>query len=116
MPVGQLPNPSRASRVFATVACGFAVVGLIAPIPCFWDLYHAPVGTAVRPMGCVAGIFFAGLGTPFIVLPFAIVAIVERGSSRIAGLLALALSALPLPLYYFLLDWIMDAHSLTPKP
>ena len=110
------PTPSKASKVFAAVACAMAVIGLLLPIPCFWELYSIPAGTACRPMGCAARIFFAGLGTPFLVLPFAIVAIAERGSSRIAGLVALALSVLPFPLYYFLFDWIMDAHALIAKP
>lgn len=110
------PKPSGASKVFATVACAFAVIGLVLPIPCFVELFSIPAGTACRPMGCAISIFFAGLGTPFLVLPFAIVAISERGSSRMVGLLAMALSVLPFPIYFFLFDWIMDAHALVPKP
>lgn len=93
-----------------------AVAGLVLPIPGFWDLYSIPVGTECRPMGQAFSIFLFGLGTPAVVLPFAIVAMTERGTSRKLGLVAVALSVLPLPIFYFLFDWIMDAHALIPLP
>ncbi len=110
------PKPSKASKVFALVACVLALFGLVLPIPGFWELYNIPAGTACRPMLQAASILFVGLGTPAIVLPFAIVAACERGSSRMVGLLAIALSILPFPVYFFLFHWIMDAHALTAKP
>ena len=110
------PKPSRRSKAFAAMACALAVLGLVFPAPSFLELYSIPAGTACRPMGQVAGIFLAGLGTPLLVLPFAMVAISEHGASRVMGLLAMAISALPLPIYFFLFRWIMDAHGLIPLP
>ena len=116
MSVQERPKPSTASRVFSALACALAVLGLVWPIPAFWELYNLPAGTACRPMGETASIFLVGLGTPLLVLPFAIVAISERGSSRMLGLLAIALSVLPFPVYFLLLRWIIEAHALSLKP
>lgn len=104
-----------ASRVFPVLACALAVLGLAWPIPAFWELYNLPTGSPCRPMGQTASVFLAGLGTPLLVLPFAITAISQRGSSRMVGLLAIAFSALPFPIYFLLLRWILEAHALSIK-
>lgn len=116
MTVHEPPMPSPASKSFGTVACALAVAGLVLPLPGFWDLYNLPVGTECRPMGQAFSIFLFGLGTPSVVLPFAIIAMAQRGTSRKLGLVAVALSLLPLPTLYFLLGWIMEAHALIPLP
>lgn len=110
------PKPSRRSKALAAMACALAVLGLVFPAPGFLELYRIPAGTACRPMGQVASIFLAGLGTPLLVLPFAIMAISEHVASRVMGLLAMTISVLPLPLYSFLFRWIMDTHALVPQP
>ena len=116
MTANEPPKPSTASKVFGIVACALAVAGLVLPLPGFWELYNIPVGTECRPMGQAFSIFLFGLGTPSVVLPFAIVAMAERGTSRKLGLVAVALSLLPLPIFNFLFGWIMNAHALIPLP
>jgi len=101
---------------FAITALVFAVCGLLLPAVPLVELYEVPDGTAVRPMGLAAAIFFAGFGTPWVVAPFAWMAFIRRGLHRWLGLSAFILSLLPIPLYWLLFDWIMNAHHLTPKP
>lgn len=100
----------------AIVACALACVGILLPLPSFIGLYNVAPGSSIRPMGEAALIFLAGIGTPVVVLPFAICALFTRGPSRRLGLLAIALSAIPLPAYVILFRWIVALHLLELKP
>jgi len=104
------------SMDLSVVALVFALVGILYPLPGFFELYHVAPGSSVRPMGLATAFFLAGLGTPLIVVPLGISAIYRPGKSRMIGWIALLLSAVPLPLHSFLFHWIVHNHGLHLKP
>ena len=68
-------------------------------------------------MGPAAAVFLAGIGTPVIVMTLVLLASIGGGQiSRRLSAGAAILSLVPLPLYWFLFRWIVDAHHLILKP
>lgn len=93
-----------------------AAMGYLAPVPGLMELYFVPAGSAVRPMGLAAAIFMSGVLTPLFVAPLAVFACRNGGLSRSFAALAALGAFVPLPVYMFLFQWIVRAHSLTLKP
>jgi hypothetical protein len=100
----------------AIAACVVAAIGMLLPLPSFFELYHDAPGSSVRPIGPAVMMFLAGVGTPVIVWPLGICAAWKSGASRFLGLLAIALSVIPLPAYFFAFRWIVETHMLDLKP
>jgi hypothetical protein len=101
---------------FVVVALVFAVGGILFPIPSFVELYHKPADTGCRPMGQVAAMILSGIGTPLVVIALSILGWYGRRMLRLYGVAAMILSLVPLPLYYFLFQWIVDCHRLILEP
>jgi hypothetical protein len=111
-----LPTSHSNQLGFVVVALVFAVGGILLPIPSFVDLYRFPAETACRPMAQAAAFFLCGVGTPLLVFPLGLLGWSGRRKLRLYGIAAILLSLLPFPLYYFLLQWIVESHHLIIEP
>ena len=109
-------SPAVRSNWFSFVAIAAAIGGILFPISSFVELYQMPVDTACRPMGQAATILLCGFGTPLIVIILGLLGWTKGRIERICCIAALLLSFIPLPLYYFLLRWIVDSHHLIMEP
>lgn len=107
---------SSGRLVPAVAALLIAIGGILLPIPGYVELYRMPIGSACRPMGQAVAFFFCGFGSPLIVIILGVLAWSRRRTSRFCCVAAVLLSLVPLPLYRFLLRWIIDSHHLTMEP
>jgi hypothetical protein len=107
------PHSKNSHQIgFAVAAWIVVVLGLALPIPSFIELYQIPIGTMCRPMGQAAMMLLSGFGTPLLAICLGSFCWKGSRSARLGGIAAAILSLIPLPLYYFLFQWIVDSHHL----
>jgi hypothetical protein len=96
-----------------TMAMIVAVVGIMAPMAAFWDLYNLPSGTQCRPIGAAVAFLTSGVITPLFALFLVRIARPTTPFGKKLALAASLLSLVPFPLYYAVFRWIVAAHHLT---
>jgi hypothetical protein len=101
------------SAITAVVA---ALAGICCPIPLFVDFYNVPAGTMCRPMGLAMAIFSSGIACPILTLIPASLALFCGRLSRYVAVVAIITSLMPIPLYFWLFHWIVNAHHLVLEP